>query len=548
MKLLVSVLFTLLSTAVGAQSVILSQSFSKLYQGDGNFGPMKSLPAFTDWEFNDYCYAMKDDYMFVGNGDDPEKNLGKVTTPALGIYGNATLLIKTKRSSSGYVPKFSVSVTDGEVVGTTVYEIAAGSEYRPSAILLKNLTPNSKIIIEGTYGKFYLNTIKVFSIDDAIFYESFDYMSGRDLGEFYFVLDESKKATANLCDNSEGAVLINIYQSRKNIFIRYYGESTASSYVMPTVPLEEPCSALLSFRIGHLNQDDNYLSLSCSDITSDIDMTLYNPSQSPTYEESLRIDLDKDIHSQWIDKSVIIRNMNSSTILTYEGYGVNLNDILVRPLTVLDEASNIEVSTTKYCSVELIRKLTPNTWCPLCLPFNVTQSQMEDAMETTCELRTLTDIRGGVFIFDKVTSVSAGTPFLIKVNTLVENPVFTGVTVVDTPAATATGSAMGYSFVGTYSPVSLNTNGTHLFLDKEGNLCQPDLEEGYNRLNGLRAYFVVPEPSKARVFISDATAGVSHINQTPIIRYDTYDLNGRHIETSNSKGLHIQNGRKFLAR
>ena len=170
-------------------------------------------------------------------------------------------------------------------------------------------------------------------------------------------------------------------------------------------------------------------------------------------------------------------------------------------------------------------------------------------METTCELRTLTDIRGGVFIFDKVTSVSVGTPFLIKVNTLVENPVFTGVTVVDTPAATATGSAMGYSFVGTYSPVSLNTNGTHLFLDKEGNLCQPDLEEGYNRLNGLRAYFVVPaSATEARVFISDATANVSRSSITSTTHHKTYDLSGRQANSTYSKGLHICNGRKTLTR
>ena len=527
----------LLPVIAGAQSTVLSKSFA--YSGTNT--AMANVSGFEGWTFNE-CNAINGKYMQVGTNS----SLGSFCTPALGIYGNASLLIETTKVSS--TAKFRVSIVDGGGTTSTIeYSVTNGIQH-PSAILIQNCTPSSRVKIEGTSGYFYVVTMKVFAIEDAIFYESFDYMKGRDIGEFYFILDDSKKATENMCDNSERVALTNIYQSRKNIYIRYQGESNASIYVMPTVPLREPCNALLSFRIGHLNESGNYLSLSCSDIISDIDMTFYNPTLSPTYGKSLRIDLEKDTHSQWIDKSVIIRNMSSSTRLTYKGYGVNLNDILVRPLTVLDEAKNNEVSAMNISSVQLIRTLTPNTWCPLCLPFDVTQSQMDVAMETTCELRTLTDIRNGVFIFDKALSVSAGTPFLVKVNTLVENPVFMGVTVVDTPAGTAIGSAQGYSFVGTYSPVSLNTDGTHLFLDKQGNLCQPDSEEGYNRLNGLRAYFVVPDPSKARVFISDTTSEVSRINTTPVVHNDTYDLNGRHVEASYSKGLRIQNGHKFFTR
>ena len=544
MKLLLTVLFALSSVAVGAQTVILSQSFYKLYKGSSNFGSMKDLSAFSDWGFNDHCYAMKEDYMFVGEGNDPEQALGIVTTPALEISGNATLLIKTKRSSSSVVPRFRVSVIGGEIVGATDYTVGDGDEYRPSAILLKNLTPTSKIKIEGTYGKFYLNTMKVFSIEDALFYESFDYMEGIPSGEFY---PSNSIATATMCDNDE-AVLTNIYQSRKNIYIRYYGAETASGYVMPTVPLEEPCSALLSFRIGHLQEDGNYLSLSCSDNSSDVDMTVYHPNESPVYGKTLRVDLEKSNYSKWIDVNVVIRNMTNSTILTYKGNGVNLNDILVRPLTVLDEARNNEVSATIFCSVELIRTLTPNIWCPLCLPFDVTQTVMNTATGTTCELCTLSSIDDGVFKFEIAsTTIAAGTPFLVRVNETVTNPVFTGVTIVNTPAATATASTYDYKFVGTYSPVDLETNGTNLFLATDGALYTPEPAPD-NRLGGLRAYFVVPATlAQARVMIPETTSNIRGLHEeSPSSSHELYDLRGQRVNNPNHKGIYIHKGKRFL--
>ena len=536
MKILVTVLFTLASAAVGAAVPDLEVDFTTLSH-TSNYDLLDGNTIWCPgWSFTT-CYSAPASVgtLLVGKTDEP----GQFTTQNLPLNGNASVIFEVKKSGSATI---TASITGG---GSLLTGASKTIDKDCNVVFyVKEGTPSTRLTITGTAGKFHVKNMRVYNIGDAVFYESFDYMEGNSSGEFY---PSNSIATAAMCDNDE-AKLTNIYQSRKSICIRYFEESRASSYAMPIVPIEEACNSLLSFKIGHIKEFGDYFSLTCSG-NSDADMAFYNPRGSSNYSKSLSVELEESNHSNWIDKSVIIRNMNSSTILTYEGYGVNLNDILVRPLTVLDEASNIEVSTTKYCSVELIRKLTPNTWCPLCLPFNVTQSQMEDAMETTCELRTLTDIRGGVFIFDKVTSVSAGTPFLIKVNTLVENPVFTGVTVVDTPAATATGSAMGYSFVGTYSPVSLNTNGTHLFLDKEGNLCQPDLEEGYNRLNGLRAYFVVPaSATEARVFISDATANVSRSSITSTTHHKTYDLSGRQANTTYSKGLRIRNGRKILTR
>lgn len=522
MKQIITIFMLLLPVIAGAQTTVLSKSFA--YSGTNT--AMANVSGFEGWTFNE-CNAINGKYMQVGTNS----SLGSFCTPALGIYGNASLLIETTKVSS--TAKFRVSIVDGGgTTSTKEYSVANDNGiHHPSAILIQNCTPSSRVKIEGTSGYFFVVTMKVFAIDDAFFYESFNYVNGKGGNDGSYVPDGTiiEKKDCSLFDNSLGASQQSVHLGNKCIYI------ASTHYTTPTMNIVPAEESILSFRVAGMNNYNFSLSMDVSCINGEL-----SGISSVTVE-----------HEKWNTYYIRVNNMGSSTQFSFNGVRCFLDDIKVSAVPShfhesKDNMIYITANAGQTLDVPLIRTLTPNIWCPLCLPFDVTQSQMDVAMETTCELRTLTDIRNGVFIFDKASSVSAGTPFLVKVNTLVENPVFMGVTVVDTPAGTATGSAQGYSFVGTYSPVSLNTDGTHLFLDKQGNLCQPDSEEGYNRLNGLRAYFVVPDPSKARVFISDTTSEVSRINKTPAVHYDTYDLNGRHVEASNSKGLHIQNGRKFL--
>lgn len=525
---LLSVMVWLLPVFSSAQQTVLSKSFS-------NFNPSD----FSEWEFvNCTTQSTGNKYMQVGT-----TSLGEVVTPALGISGNANLLIKTSRQVSSTSAGFRISVLGDGTVSPTEYVIGSGSEYRPSAILLKGLSPSSKIKIEGTSGCFLVMTMKVFAFDEAVFYESFDYMNGR-TNEYEFYTSNTE-ATSALCDNSTNISMAGIKSSYKCVYL----ENRNSEYKILSAPVDDNSNVILSFQIGYPSIT-NYqkLTLSCSD---DAQITQLNSTNQNTLFTSVEKTQFSESRLNWHEYFVIVHGMSSSTILTFKATDICLNNVMLSPIPLgLDQSSSnvnyIKANDGQVRNVQLIRTLTPNTWCPLCLPFDITQSQMDVAAGTTCELCTLTDIRDGVFIFDKASSVSAGTPFLVKVDKQVENPVFTGVMVVNTPAATVTGTASGYSFVGTYSPVTLNTNGTHLFLDKEGNLCQPGSEEGHNRLNGLRAYFVVPEPSEARVFISDTSAEVSRISNTSTARHNTYDLYGRQIDASYSKGLQIRNGRKFL--
>lgn len=208
--------------------------------------------------------------------------------------------------------------------------------------------------------------------------------------------------------------------------------------------------------------------------------------------------------------------------------------------------SNITVNTT--------RTLTGGIWNTLCLPFDVTMADLESALgynqditvrtfksynSTTKEI-TFENPFGG----EPPSAIPAGTPFLIKLNTTVKDPTFQAVTIKNiTPLGV---SDNGVSFVGTYSPVILAADGTNLFLTTRNTLAVPADDEAKRRMNGLRAYFIVPSgfvPSAARLALNDEATDVQSVTMPSQHQSSgTYDLNGRRVEHPRH-GLYVVDGR-----
>jgi hypothetical protein len=97
--------------------------------------------------------------------------------------------------------------------------------------------------------------------------------------------------------------------------------------------------------------------------------------------------------------------------------------------------------------------------------------------------------------------------------------------------------------VGVYSPKGLNTDGTHLFLGSDGKLYRPTDED--HTMNGLRAYFVVPSGSGARVSFFDDPAGIAKKTQADNHQQGAFDLMGRPVKMStNHNGIYIEKGKR----
>ena len=145
--------------------------------------------------------------------------------------------------------------------------------------------------------------------------------------------------------------------------------------------------------------------------------------------------------------------------------------------------------------------------------------------------------------------IEAGTPFIVKVKETVANPRFRNAVIKDVEARRVTAEdAPGYAFVGAFSPVTLDTNGTNLFLGKDGKLYYPTAEG--NNMDGLRAYFVVPHESTSRICIDgeeqDAVTAVA-VGRTAMTRVT--DLQGRQLREGNlRRGIYIRDGRKVMVK
>lgn len=219
----------------------------------------------------------------------------------------------------------------------------------------------------------------------------------------------------------------------------------------------------------------------------------------------------------------------------------------------IDNDPWITGNKNEIITVKTVRKLNADKWNTLCLPFDVNMSILEAALGTgkNIELRTYSsyDASNKVMNFEVAdnATIEAGTPFLIKLNATVENPTFTGVTIKDVAAKTI--ESNGVSFVGTYSPVELNTDGTNLFITTVNELAKPTATG--NKMPGLRAYIVVPEnfnTSSARLFLDDEATAINSIGTKKATNSVTlFNLQGQRVERPRS-GLYIKNNKLTIIR
>ena len=251
----------------------------------------------------------------------------------------------------------------------------------------------------------------------------------------------------------------------------------------------------------------------------------------------------------------MITNLSPSSTISFSGYWGILDNVSISlPIVSIDEGTSNESTINSSLGqrhVQLSRTLKSGIWNTLCLPFDVTADVLASTFGTTAEIQTLASVStDGIFHFGSIgsaTTVAAGTPFLLKVGADVSNPFFSDVTLKATAAGTAEASSEDYKFVGTYSPVSLETDGTNLFLTTAGKLSSP--ATGSNRLNGLRGYFVVPDAANpARVSLGGTQDAITAI-ECGVTAGSIVDLQGRrHSEGSLGKGIYIKGNRKIIVR
>lgn len=534
---------------------MIDKSFYKVYTGSADYVTMdNSVAGFSSWTFSGECYARKDNYVQVGN---KEGGKGYITTPEFGVSGSVKLFLTTA-SINKEAATVKIDISNGGSIETNTFNIAASSAHTAFSILIAGATPSTTITISNQNGRFYIKDIIAYVNGDELFYESFSMMNGNPESEFDY---DANKATSSLCDNSGSSFGSNVsqFQNYKSIYL------ADNKYIMPAISsIITGNRYLLSFKISEM-KTSSYpeIEVSCND---DATLTEFNTMSIGSLSNPRTEILRDEKYDTWQDYYVVVSGMTNTTRISIHGEYLFLDEVMLTEIpSNLDQTKDNSLFIDAYAGetrdVTLSRTLTPNIWCPLCLPFDVTPAKMAADMDVACEVRTLTSISDGVFTFDAVessTTVTAGTPFLVKVPSAVVNPTLTSVVVSTTTAQTASASTSDYKFIGTYSPVELNTNGTHLFLGTDGKLYKPSTGAGENLLGGLRAYFEVPAAAQsARIMINDEVSAVEDVRTAT--SQQLFDLYGRQISNHSPKrGLYIvrpaegrlqgKNGKKIIVK
>ena len=226
-------------------------------------------------------------------------------------------------------------------------------------------------------------------------------------------------------------------------------------------------------------------------------------------------------------------------------------------------------------------------WNTLCLPFDVddfTGTPLENAVVKTL---VSSSFQGGTLTMnftedkDNLTSIEAGKPYIVKWTepdsyvaydgsnadecSDIVNPVFLGVTVSSTAAASETEGSEWVDFVGTYKPATIYESGTekhNLYLGGGNTLYYPTAE-GF-QVNACRAYFVLkngltagepasPQQTNVRAFTlnfgNEETAIKSLSADAKDFSDDGawYTLDGRRLSGKPTKsGIYVNGGRKVV--
>lgn len=235
--------------------------------------------------------------------------------------------------------------------------------------------------------------------------------------------------------------------------------------------------------------------------------------------------------------------------------------ILIPKEYTMDETKTKNViEDCAYANVTLQRTLEASHWNSFCVPFALDKDQVTQYFGEGTQLRTYEGrCENNIVYFATVDNIEAGKPYIMKPgNAVVKNPTFEGVSMVATDLDTngnpqAVGDASTVQMKGIYNHVTLVQDKTNIYIGAGNKFYYPADAEAC-QMNGLRAYFIVPEGTdikKLRANLDGATTSLGEIFDTEESNTPVYNLQGQCVGNSLStlkSGIYVQNGKKVVVK
>ena len=227
----------------------------------------------------------------------------------------------------------------------------------------------------------------------------------------------------------------------------------------------------------------------------------------------------------------------------------------------LSELSNDNVSVFsnprgEYYRVTMDRKLSQGQWNTFCVPFDISEQQINKTWGYNTSLAVLKSVdTDGTMNFEYAWNIKAGVAYLIKPECTVENPVLEykgNLKLAPQPVPTAIGD---YNYIGIYSPYTWTGVDEWYFGVKTSQLIKVKQSLVGQNLNGFRAYFLLPSGQQARLSIYGVvTTGIDELD-SPLTTLQSpsrvYNLQGVYMGDDLNRlpaGMYIVNGKKTVKR
>ena len=200
-------------------------------------------------------------------------------------------------------------------------------------------------------------------------------------------------------------------------------------------------------------------------------------------------------------------------------------------------------------NVKLKRTLVSGCWNSFCVPFAISPAHLATVFGDGTKVSVFTGkTEGTVMLFSHTDRIEAATPCLVMPARTTANPTFADVTLTAAKAKSISTADGSYKFTGTYSPATLDTDGTDLFITQDGSLKKPSGTTGNaNLMKGMRAYITIPGSTNATAVKLSIRETTTAIRPTATDRGNaqaTFSLAGQKVSAP-GRGIYIRNGKKF---
>lgn len=226
-----------------------------------------------------------------------------------------------------------------------------------------------------------------------------------------------------------------------------------------------------------------------------------------------------------------------------------------------DLTASLPTSPLADQTVTLDRKVYSG-WNTFCVPFALTQTQLEEAYGSGAVAKYLSDVttdtEGATLHFtpEAEDGIEANKAYLLYLTAdVTEAKTFSGVTLQPAGTCTTTVSASNgdYTFQGILKPTTLTTDDRQYFLNSAGtNFVLPS--NSTSAMKATRAYITVPAASgsaQGRQYSFDfngTTTAIDNVNVSGMEDGAWYTISGIRINRPAAKGVYIHNGRKVIVK